>query len=135
MPKSDLQGQLLVAKPSILGDPSFHRAVVLLAQKNNESTLGFILNKPLDITLNTLLPEIEIHFPYFMGVRLTRTIFFISTIKEIIFKIASPLTINGTGGEILKMSLAKSKPSSCIPKIFGFLWAIPAGQKINWRKK
>ena len=67
MPKSDLQGQLLVAKPSILGDPSFHRAVVLLAQKNSESTLGFILNKPLDITLNTLLPEIETSFPVFYG--------------------------------------------------------------------
>lgn len=67
MPTSNLQGQLLVAEPAILGDPSFHRAVVLLAQKSDNSALGFILNKPLDIPLNTLLPEIEHPFPVFYG--------------------------------------------------------------------
>lgn len=67
MPKSKLQGKLLVADPAILGDPSFHRAVVLVAQKGENSALGFILNKPLDISLNTLLPEIEDAIPVFFG--------------------------------------------------------------------
>lgn len=67
MPNPELQGKLLVADPAILGDPSFHRAVVLLAQKSDKSALGFILNKLLNISLDALLPEIEDPFPVFYG--------------------------------------------------------------------
>ncbi|GIR17897.1 MAG: hypothetical protein CM15mP32_0840 [Flavobacteriaceae bacterium] len=36
-------GKLLVADPSIIGDFSFTRAVILLADHNNEGSVGFIL--------------------------------------------------------------------------------------------
>ena len=42
------KGHLLIAEPSILGDVSFNRSVVLLAEHNDEGSIGFILNKPLN---------------------------------------------------------------------------------------
>ncbi len=56
------KGQLLIAEPSIIGDLSFNRSVILLADHTEEGSVGFILNKPLDYTINDLLPEIEASF-------------------------------------------------------------------------
>ena len=53
------KGHLLIAEPSILGDVSFNRSVILLADHNEDGSIGFILNKPLDYTINDLIPEIE----------------------------------------------------------------------------
>lgn len=44
-----------------MGDPYFSRAVVLLCEHHDEGSLGFILNKPLDMHLNELLSD----FPAF----------------------------------------------------------------------
>ena len=61
------KGYLLVAEPSILGDVSFNRSVILLADHNTEGSVGFILNKPMDFFLNDLLPEIEIPLCVYNG--------------------------------------------------------------------
>ncbi|MCX2680910.1 YqgE/AlgH family protein [Galbibacter sp. EGI 63066] len=53
------KGHLLIAEPSIIGDVAFNRSVVLLAEHNNEGSIGFILNKPLKFRLNDLVPEIK----------------------------------------------------------------------------
>lgn len=53
------KGNLLIAEPAIIGDVSFNRSVVLLANHSEEGSVGFILNKPLTFTLNELIPEIE----------------------------------------------------------------------------
>ena len=42
------KGHLLVAEPSIIGDVSFNRSVVLLADHSDNGSVGFILNKILD---------------------------------------------------------------------------------------
>jgi putative transcriptional regulator len=42
-----------------LGDVSFNRSVVLLAEHNQEGSIGFILNKPLSFHLDELIPEIQ----------------------------------------------------------------------------
>ncbi|HEA30027.1 MAG TPA: YqgE/AlgH family protein [Leeuwenhoekiella sp.] len=55
--KKPTKGKLLVAEPSIIGDVSFNRSVVLLANHNDEGSVGFILNKPLNYTLEELIPE------------------------------------------------------------------------------
>lgn len=60
-------GKLLVADPSIIGDFAFTRAVILLADHNNEGSVGFILNKPLTHDLRTFVPEISQHFSVFEG--------------------------------------------------------------------
>jgi len=60
-------GKLLVADPSIIGDFSFTRAVVLLADHIDECSVGFILNKPMSHDLRTFVPEISQPFSVFEG--------------------------------------------------------------------
>ncbi len=61
------KGHLLVAEPSIIGDVSFNRAVVLLADHNQKGSIGFILNKPLKFTLNELISGVNKPFKVFNG--------------------------------------------------------------------
>ena len=51
-----VKGYLLVAEPSIIGDISFNRSVVLLAEYNENGSVGFILNKPLPYSINDFIP-------------------------------------------------------------------------------
>jgi putative transcriptional regulator len=52
------KGDLLIAEPAIIGDMSFNRSIVLLADHTEEGSIGFILNKPLNYNINDLVPEI-----------------------------------------------------------------------------
>ena len=61
------KGHLLIAEPSIIGDMSFNRSIIIIADHNTEGSIGFILNKPLDFTLQDLIPEIEIPFKVYNG--------------------------------------------------------------------
>ena len=61
------KGKLLIAEPSLTGDVSFNRSVVLLAEHNEEGSVGFILNKPLNYSMNELVEEIEVPFPVYNG--------------------------------------------------------------------
>lgn len=61
------KGLLLVAEPSIIGDVSFNRAVVLLAEYNESGSIGFILNKPLNYKLKDFVPEIQSNLPVYNG--------------------------------------------------------------------
>lgn len=55
-------GHVLIAEP-FMQDPYFKRSVVLITEHNAEGTVGFILNNPLGIELNEVLPE----FPEFQA--------------------------------------------------------------------
>ena len=61
------KGLLLIAEPSIIGNMSFNRSIILIADHNSKGSIGFILNKPLDLTLQDLFPEIEINFELYNG--------------------------------------------------------------------
>lgn len=61
------KGKLLIAEPSLTGDVSFNRSVVLLAEHNKEGSVGFILNKPLEYHINDLVSEINIPFRVYNG--------------------------------------------------------------------
>jgi len=61
------KGHLLIAEPSITGDISFNRSVILLAEHTNSGSIGFILNKPLDFSLKDLLPELTQDFIVYNG--------------------------------------------------------------------
>lgn len=61
------KGRLLVAEPSILNDDSFNRAIILLTEHTDNNTVGFILNKPLEYSINDLLPEIDCSFTIYQG--------------------------------------------------------------------
>ena len=61
------KGSLLIAEPSILNDSSFKRSIVLLTEHTADNSVGFILNKPLEYTINDLIPDLECYFPIYQG--------------------------------------------------------------------
>ena len=80
-------GDFLIADPSILGDLSFHRAVVLICGIEDKSPMGFIFNKIYDFSLNEMLPEVSHDFPLFYGGPVdTDQLFFIYNAKEALFE-------------------------------------------------
>lgn len=61
------KGRLLLAEP-FMGDPYFKRSVVLLTEHNKDGAFGFILNKPLELTINETMPDFpEFDAPVYMG--------------------------------------------------------------------
>lgn len=79
------KGLLLVAEPSIIGDISFNRSVVLLAEYNEHGSVGFILNKPLDYSLNDFVPDINSTLPVYNGGPVEQdNLYFIHRIPELI---------------------------------------------------
>ena len=60
-------GDFLIADPSILGDLSFHRAIVLICAIEDKAPMGFIFNKTYDFCLNEMVPEVTINLPLFYG--------------------------------------------------------------------
>ena len=53
-------GQALLAEPFML-DPYFKRAVVLLCEHHDQGSIGFVLNKTIDMKVNDLMQD----FPFF----------------------------------------------------------------------
>ncbi|MDO5968230.1 YqgE/AlgH family protein [Flavivirga aquimarina] len=62
------KGDLLIAEPAIIGDVSFNRSIVLIADHSSkDGAIGFILNKPLEYTINELVPEVEATYKVYNG--------------------------------------------------------------------
>lgn len=61
------KGKLLIAEPALTGDVSFNRSVVLLAEHNEDGSVGFILNKPLEYHVNDLVEEINMPLTVYNG--------------------------------------------------------------------
>ncbi len=79
------KGDLLIAVPSTLGDVSFNRSVVLLAEHNAYGSVGFILNKPMRYTIQDLVPEIHVNFKIYNGGPVEQdNLYFIHNIPDII---------------------------------------------------
>jgi putative transcriptional regulator len=50
-------GQILIAQP-FMGDPNFKKAVVLICDyEMSHGVMGFVLNKPIDMKVDQLLPD------------------------------------------------------------------------------
>ena len=79
------KGNLLIAEPTIIGDSSFNRSIILLADHSSEGSIGFILNKPLDYTINDLVPEVEATFKVYNGGPVEQdNLYFIHKIPDLI---------------------------------------------------
>ncbi len=79
------KGVLLVAEPSIIGDVSFNRSVVLLAEYNESGSVGFILNKPLKYKLKDFIPEVTSSLEVYNGGPVEQdNLYFIHKIPELI---------------------------------------------------
>lgn len=55
-------GKVLLAEPFML-DPNFKRSAVLLCEHSSEGSIGFIMNKPLQMRIDELIED----FPEFSG--------------------------------------------------------------------
>lgn len=51
-------GTLLIADP-FLKDPNFMRTVVFLCEHQDEGSFGFVLNRPMEVTVGELVPALE----------------------------------------------------------------------------
>lgn len=79
------KGHLLVSEPSIIGDISFNRSVVLLAENNESGFVGFILNKPLEYTISDLIPTISSDLIVYNGGPVEQdNMYFVHTIPDLI---------------------------------------------------
>jgi len=66
LPKSDefeseknlAQGRFLVASRK-LNDPNFYQTVILLIRYNRDGASGLVINRPLNVKLSTVMPEIK----------------------------------------------------------------------------
>jgi putative transcriptional regulator len=56
MEEDSVRGRLLVATPD-LQDPNFSRAVVLMLEHGAEGALGVVLNRPVDLRVEDVLPD------------------------------------------------------------------------------
>ena len=62
------RGDQIISLPTAnTDDLIFSRAVILLTEHNNDGSVGFILNKPLDLTVGDLVPHIESSFTIYDG--------------------------------------------------------------------
>ena len=52
------KGSILISEP-FLGDANFERTVILLCEHNENGSLGYILNKPTNVELATVVPDFE----------------------------------------------------------------------------
>lgn len=78
-------GSILIAEPFMM-DASFKRSVVLVCEERVDGTVGFILNKKLDIKMEEVMsnfPQIETDI-YYGGPVATDTIHFIHNVGELI---------------------------------------------------
>lgn len=79
------QGKILLAEPFML-DPNFKRSAVLLCEHNEEGTVGFILNKPLNMRIDELVdgfPEFDSEV-LFGGPVQTDTIHYIHNVGDLL---------------------------------------------------
>jgi len=86
IPETDIQkGDILISKPTILGDVTFNRAVILIVDFNAEGVVGFMVNKPINDKLNDLLPHVNKEFKVFDGGPVERDkLYFIHNVPDLI---------------------------------------------------
>ncbi len=95
------KGNLIVAKPSVINDNIFNRSVILLSEHNKNDSVGFILNKKVDLKISKLIPSIKADFDVFFGGPVeTNSIFFIYYNKKKIIKSIKINDYYSWGGDI-----------------------------------
>jgi len=64
--KTITKGNILIAQPALY-DIAFNRSVVLITDHNEEGSVGFILNRPLNNSVNMYVSELLRPFPVYEG--------------------------------------------------------------------
>lgn len=106
------KGRLLIAEPSILTDDSFNRSIILLTEYSKSSSVGFILNKPLNYVLNDLIPDILCDFTIYQGGPVEQdNLYFVHRVPELLtdsIEVAEGIYWGGNFNQ-LKELLSKNK--------------------------
>ena len=101
------KGKILIAEPSIIGDISFNRSIILLVEHGNNGSIGFILNKPMNLNISDLIPEIESNFKIYNGGPVQQdNLYFIHKISDLILEsimISEGLYWSGNFEYVLKL--------------------------------
>ncbi len=115
------KGKLLIAEPTILNDSSFKRTIILLTEHTAKSSVGFILNRPLNHVLNDLVPEIDCDFTVYQGGPVEQdNLYFIHKVPELIpnsIEVANGIYWGGNF-ELLKELLIEHKLKSTDIRFF-----------------
>lgn len=126
------KGKLLIAEPALTGDVSFNRSVVLLAEHNDEGSVGFILNKPLEYYINDLISEISLPFQVYNGGPVEQdNLYFIHRVPELIensIEISDGIYWGGDFEKIIDLSIREQS----LRTIFVSFWAIRVGHHYSW---
>lgn len=78
-------GSILIAEPTIIGDISFQRSVVMIANHDKKGSVGFIMNKPLTHTLSDIVPTITQEFRIFNGGPVEQdSLYFIHNVPDLV---------------------------------------------------
>jgi putative transcriptional regulator len=124
MSKANHKGKLLIAKPSLLGDYTFNRVVILLTDYNETGAVGFVLNKPMDISLKDIIDDINVDFTVYNGGPVERSnLFFIHRLPELIpnsIAIADNLYWGGDFETIKSLLNNNQIPSNSIRFFLGY---------------
>ena len=59
MENVNLTNQFLIAMPN-MADPYFSKSLTYICEHNEQGALGIVINRPIDLTLSTLLDQIDI---------------------------------------------------------------------------
>lgn len=90
------QGRILISEP-LLNNPYFQRSVVLLVDHSQSGSMGFVVNKKLDLTVNEFFPELKNkkELPIFMGGPVSSNrLFFIHSLGDLIIPDSVKITDN-----------------------------------------
>lgn len=60
-------GDFLIATPTIISDYNFRRSGILMVDHKTTGTVGFIINKKLEYTLDELMENVSSPFPMYYG--------------------------------------------------------------------
>lgn len=89
------KGSILIAEP-FMRDPYFQRSVVLLIDHTQQGSMGFVLNKRLELLVNDFFPEFESlpEIPIYLGGPVNSDrLFFIHSLGDLVIPDAEP--VNG----------------------------------------
>ena len=67
MSRNPEKGKILISEP-FLNDPNFKRTIILLTEHNEEGSVGFIMNKPTELSFNDAIDDFpDFESPIYFG--------------------------------------------------------------------
>jgi len=91
-PENIKKGNILIADP-ILDELYFRRGVILISEHNEDGTIGFVLNKEIDLRINEAIEDFgNISLPVYLGGPVSKdNLYYVHTVGKLI-KESRPIT-------------------------------------------